>query len=167
MHRYLLTTVWVERWNTLQEKWSRQRRTSTMCWLIISTGLVAPARCRRRQPRPKLKRNLHSRQRWYSYILLLTSSSALFYGQSLRDPILKDDKPPTRGPVQTNPSTKPATIHFQQKKGALSGEGILEGDLCRGRADTLTTCDNAPNLKKGCPAFSRGKKRVSVCSHYV
>ena len=67
----------------------------------------------------------------------------------------KDDKPLYAGTVQMNPSAKPATIDFQQKKGALNGKvwkGIYAVD-----GDTLTTCDNAPNLKKGRPAAFEAK----------
>jgi uncharacterized protein (TIGR03067 family) len=67
----------------------------------------------------------------------------------------KDDKLLYAGKVQMNPSAKPATIDFQQKKGALNGKvwkGIYAVD-----GDTLTTCDNAPNLKKGRPAAFEAK----------
>jgi uncharacterized protein (TIGR03067 family) len=67
----------------------------------------------------------------------------------------KDDKSLYAGTVQINPSTKPATIDFQQKKAPLKGKvwkGIYAVD-----GDTLTTCDNAPNLKKGRPAAFEAK----------
>jgi uncharacterized protein (TIGR03067 family) len=67
----------------------------------------------------------------------------------------KDDKPLYAGTVQMNPGAKPATIDFQQNKGALSGKawkGIYAVD-----GDTLTTCDNAPNLKKRRPAAFEAK----------
>jgi uncharacterized protein (TIGR03067 family) len=53
-----------------------------------------------------------------------------------------------------NPNAKPATIDFQQKKGANGKvwKGIYAVD-----GDTLTTCDNAPNLKKGRPAALEAK----------
>ena len=54
-----------------------------------------------------------------------------------------------------NPKAKPATIDFQQKKGVLNRKawkGIYAVD-----GDTLTTCDNAPNLKKGRPAAFEAK----------
>jgi uncharacterized protein (TIGR03067 family) len=67
----------------------------------------------------------------------------------------KDDKPLYAGVVQINQSAKPATIDFQQKEGALNGKlwkaiYVVDGD-------TLTTCDNAPNLKKGRPAAFEAK----------
>jgi uncharacterized protein (TIGR03067 family) len=67
----------------------------------------------------------------------------------------KDDKPLYAGTVQMNPGAKPATIDFQQNKGALSGKawkGIYAVD-----GDTLTTCDNAADLKKRRPAVFEAK----------
>jgi uncharacterized protein (TIGR03067 family) len=67
----------------------------------------------------------------------------------------KDDKPLYTGIVQMNPNAKPATIDFQQKKGAVNGKewkGIYAVD-----GDTLTTCDNAPNVKKGRPTAFEAK----------
>ena len=55
-----------------------------------------------------------------------------------------------------NPSAKPATIDFQQKKGALNGK-VWKGIYAVDGGDTLTTCDNAPNLKKGRPAAFEAK----------
>ena len=67
----------------------------------------------------------------------------------------KDNKPLYAGVVQMNSSAKPATIDFQQKEGALNGKlwkaiYVVDGD-------TLTTCDNAPNPKKGRPAAFEAK----------
>jgi uncharacterized protein (TIGR03067 family) len=51
--------------------------------------------------------------------------------------------------------TKPVAIDFEQTKGDLKGKSwkgryALDGD-------TLTTCDNAPNLEKGRPAAFEAK----------
>jgi uncharacterized protein (TIGR03067 family) len=67
----------------------------------------------------------------------------------------KDDKPLYSGVVQINPSVKRATIDFQQKEGTLNGKlwkaiYVVDGD-------TLTTCDNAQNLKKGRPTAFEAK----------
>lgn len=62
----------------------------------------------------------------------------------------KDGKMLYAGTFKVDPSAKPAAIDFEHTEGELKGKtwkGIyaLEGD-------TLTTCDNAPNLEKGRPA---------------
>jgi uncharacterized protein (TIGR03067 family) len=60
------------------------------------------------------------------------------------------------GTIVLHPATKPAAIDFQHDEGNLKGrdwKGIyaLEGD-------TLTICDNAPDIERGRPAaFEAGK----------
>jgi uncharacterized protein (TIGR03067 family) len=62
----------------------------------------------------------------------------------------EDGKPLYAGTVRVDPNAKPAAIDFEHTEGTLKGktwQGIyaLAGD-------TLTVCDNAPNLAKGRPA---------------
>ncbi len=67
----------------------------------------------------------------------------------------KDGKPLYAGSVQVAPSAKPAAIDFEHTEGELKGKtwkGIYALD-----GDTLTTCDNAPNLDKGRPAAFEAK----------
>ena len=67
----------------------------------------------------------------------------------------KDGKPLYEGTFRVDPGTKPAAIDFEQTEGALKGKswkGIYALD-----GDTLTTCDNAPNLDKGRPAAFEAK----------
>jgi uncharacterized protein (TIGR03067 family) len=62
----------------------------------------------------------------------------------------KDGKPLYAGTVRLDPSAKPAAIDFEHTEGALKGKiwkGIYVVD-----SDTLTTCDNAPDLSKGRPS---------------
>lgn len=62
----------------------------------------------------------------------------------------KDGDPLFAGTVRTDPRAKPKTIDFEHKEGALNGKewtGIYARD-----GDTLTICDNAPNLEKSRPA---------------
>jgi uncharacterized protein (TIGR03067 family) len=67
----------------------------------------------------------------------------------------KDGKPLYAGSVRVDPSAKPAAIDFELTEGELKGKtwkGIYALD-----GDTLTTCDNAPNLDKGRPTAFRAK----------
>ena len=60
------------------------------------------------------------------------------------------------GTIRLHPATKPAAIDFEHNQGDLNGKdwkGIYALD-----GDTLTVCDNAPNLKKGRPAALEAKK---------
>lgn len=59
-------------------------------------------------------------------------------------------KPLYGGTFRADPRAKPAAIDFEHAEGALKGKawkGIYSLD-----GDTLTVCDNAPNLDKGRPA---------------
>ena len=67
----------------------------------------------------------------------------------------KDGKPLYEGTFRVDPRVKPAAIDFEHTKGALKGKawkGIYALD-----GDTLTTCDNGPNLDKGRPAAFEAK----------
>ena len=67
----------------------------------------------------------------------------------------RDGKPLYAGTARLDPSTKPAAIDFDHTEGALKGKswrGIYALD-----GDTLTTCDNAPDLDKGRPAAFEAK----------
>jgi uncharacterized protein (TIGR03067 family) len=61
----------------------------------------------------------------------------------------KDGKPLYAGIVRVNPSARPWAINFEHTEEALKGKTwkgiyVLDGD-------TLTICDNAPNLDEGRP----------------
>jgi uncharacterized protein (TIGR03067 family) len=67
----------------------------------------------------------------------------------------KDGKLLYAGTVRLDESAKPAAIDFEHTEGALKGKawkGIYALD-----GDTLTMCDNAPNLDKGRPAAFEAK----------
>jgi len=67
----------------------------------------------------------------------------------------KDGKALYEGTFKLLPNTKPAAIDFVHTKGDLKGKawkGIYALD-----GDTLTTCDNAPDLAKGRPAAFTAK----------
>ena len=142
------------------------RLTSAMCWLILGTGLV-PAFA---QPAEEAQKKLQGT--W-------TATKAERDGKAADDVVghrlsftgnrfqiqSKDGKPLYAGTVRVDPSAKPAAIDFEHTEGALKGKawkGIYALD-----GDTLTTCDNAPNLDKGRPAAFEAKTRVRVCPHHV
>jgi uncharacterized protein (TIGR03067 family) len=67
----------------------------------------------------------------------------------------KDGKPLYAGNIRVDPSAKPAAIDFEHTQGVLKGKtwkGIYALD-----GDTLTICDNAPNLDNGRPAAFEAK----------
>jgi uncharacterized protein (TIGR03067 family) len=149
------TKVRVKRCNTTAEV-IMQRRTSVMWWLIVSTGLVLACAL----PAEAAETTLQGT--WIATKAEQDGKAAddlvghrLSFMGNRFEIRSKDDKSIYAGTVQMNPSTKPATIDFQQNKGALKGKvwkGIYVVD-----GDTLTTCDNAPNLKKGRPAAFEAK----------
>jgi len=67
----------------------------------------------------------------------------------------RDGKPLYSGTVRVDPGAKPAAIDFEHTEGAQQGtawKGIYRLD-----GDTLTVCDNAPNLDKARPAAFEAK----------
>jgi uncharacterized protein (TIGR03067 family) len=67
----------------------------------------------------------------------------------------KDNKPLYAGTYRLNPSAKPAACDFEHTEGALKGnvwKAIYALD-----GDTLTTCDNAPDLDKARPTAFEAK----------
>jgi uncharacterized protein (TIGR03067 family) len=133
------------------------RLTWAMCWLIIGTALV-PAFA---QPAEEAHKKLQGP--W-------TATRAERDGQAADDVVghrlsftgnrfqiqSKDGKPLYTGAVRVDPRAKPAAIDFEHAEGALKGKawkGIYALD-----GDTLTICDNAPNLDKSRPAAFEAKR---------
>ena len=67
----------------------------------------------------------------------------------------KDGQPLYEGTFRVYPRTKPAAIDFAHTGGALKGKAWKGIYALHG--DTLTTCDNAPDLNKGRPAAFEAK----------
>jgi uncharacterized protein (TIGR03067 family) len=123
------------------------RLTSAMCWLILGTGLV-PAFA---QPAEEAKKKLQGT--W-------TATQAERDGKAADDVVghrlsftgdrfqiqSKDGEPLYAGTVRVDPRAKPAAITGKAWKGIYALDG-----------DTLTMCDNAPNLNKGRPAAFEAK----------
>ena len=127
------------------------RLTSAMCWLILGTGLVLAFA----QPAEDTQKKLHGS--W-------TATKAERDGNAADDVVghrlsftgnrfqiqSEDGKLLYAGTVRVDSSAKPAALDFEHTEGALKGkvwQGIYALD-----GDTLTVCDNAPNLDKGRPA---------------
>jgi uncharacterized protein (TIGR03067 family) len=127
-----------------------------MCWLILGTGLL-PAfaeRAEKAQQKPqgtwtatKAERDGKSADDVVGHRLSITGNR--FQIRS------RDGKPLYAGTVRLDPGAKPAAFDFEHTEGALKGKvwkGIYALD-----GDTLTTCDNAPNLGKVRPAAFEAK----------
>ena len=106
-----------------------QRRTSALCWLIISTGLVLACAL------PAKAAETTVQGTWIATKAEQDGKAAddlvghrLSFNSNRFEIRSKDDKLLYAGTVKINPSTKPATIDFQQKKGALSGK-VLRGSM--------------------------------------
>jgi uncharacterized protein (TIGR03067 family) len=128
-----------------------------MCWLIIATGLVLACALPAKAAETTLQGTWIATKAEQDGKAAddLVGHRLSFMGNrfEIRS---KDDTLLYAGKVQMNPSAKPATIDFQQKKGALNGK-VWKGIYAVDGGDTLTTCDNAPNLKKGRPAAFEAK----------
>ena len=130
--------------------------TWAMCWLMLGIGLV-PAFA---QPAEEARKTL--RGAW-------TATQAERDGKSADDVIghrlsftgsrfqiqSKDGKTLFAGTFRIHPAPKPAAIDFEHTEGTLKGKawkGIYRLD-----GDTLTVCDNAPNLDKPRPTTLEAK----------
>jgi uncharacterized protein (TIGR03067 family) len=130
------------------------RLTSAMCWLILGTGLVLaqPAEQAQKQLEgtwiaTKAERDGKAADDVVGHRLFLTGNR--FQIQS------KDGKPLYAGTVRVDPSAKPAAIDFEHTEGVVKGKawkGIYGLD-----GDTLTICDNAPNLDERRPTAFQAK----------
>jgi uncharacterized protein (TIGR03067 family) len=127
------------------------RLTSAMGWAILGTGLV-PASA---PPAEDAQKPLQGT--W-------TATQAERDGRAADDVVghrlsfagtrfqiqAEGGQPLYVGTVRVDPGATPAAIDFEHTEGALKGkawQGIYALD-----GDTLTICDNAPNLDKGRPA---------------
>ena len=132
------------------------RLTSAMCWLILGTGLVLAFAQSAEEAQKQLQgiwtatnaeRDGKAADDFVGHRLSFTGNR--FQIQS------KDSKPLYAGTVQVDPSAKPAAIDFEHTEGALKGRAWKEIYALDG--DTLTICDNAPNLNEGRPAAFEAK----------
>ena len=87
---------------------------------------------------------------------LIDLQSVIIYAEK---PLIqsKDGKALYAGTFRVNPSAKPAAIDFEHTEGVFKGKtwkGIYRLD-----ANTLTICDNAPELNKGRPTAFEAKSK--------
>jgi len=130
--------------------------TSAMCWLILGTGPVSAFAQPTEEANKKLQGTWTATQaerdgKMADDVLghRLSFTGNRFQIQS------KDGKLLYAGTVRLNPSAKPAAIDFEHTEGVVKGKawkGIYALD-----GDTLTMCDNAPNLDKARPAAFEAK----------
>jgi uncharacterized protein (TIGR03067 family) len=133
-----------------------QRFTLAMCWLIFGMGLVPAFAEAAEEAQKKLQGT------WSATKAERDGKGAddvvgnrLSFGGNRFQIRSKDGKPLYGGTFRVEPSAKPAAIDFEHREGALKGKawkGIYALD-----GDTLTICDNAPNLDKGRPAAFEAK----------
>jgi uncharacterized protein (TIGR03067 family) len=133
-----------------------RRMTRAMCGLILGTALVPafahpaegpPQKLQGAWTATKAERDGNAADDVVGHRLSFTGDRF-----RLRS---KDGKPLYEGTIKVDPSAKPAAIDFEHTGGALKGKawkGIYALD-----GDTLTTCDNAPDLDKGRPAAFEAK----------
>jgi uncharacterized protein (TIGR03067 family) len=67
----------------------------------------------------------------------------------------KDGTPLFAGTVRVDPKAKPAAIDFEHADGALAGKSWK--GIYRLAGDTLTVCDNAPDVEKERPTAFQAK----------
>jgi uncharacterized protein (TIGR03067 family) len=125
--------------------------TWAMCWLIFGMGIVFAFA----QPAEETQKKLQGT--WLATKAERDAKEAddvvghrLSFAGNRFQIRSKDGKPLYGGTFRVEPSTKPAAIDFEHTEGTLKGKawkGIYALD-----GETLTICDNAPNLDKGRPA---------------
>ena len=130
------------------------RLTSAMCCLIIGTGLVLAQPVEQAQKQlegtwiaTKAERDGKAADDVVGHRLSFTGNR--FQIQS------KDGNLLYAGTVRVDPSAKPAAIDFEHTEGVVKGKawkGIYRLD-----GDTLTICDNAPNLDERRPIAFEAK----------
>ena len=133
-----------------------RRMTWAMCWLILGTGLVPAFAQRAEEAQKKLQGT------WTATKAERDGKAAddvvghrLSFSGNRFQILSKDGKPLYAGTIRVEPSKKPAPIDFEHTEGVLKGKAwkgiyVLDGD-------TLTICDNAPNLDKSRPATLEAK----------
>ena len=131
--------------------------TSVMCGLVLAAWLV-PATAQRAEDAEKALQGTWTAtkaERDGTAAADVLGHSLSFAGKNFRIQS-KDGKLLYAGTFRLDPGTKPAAIDFEHAEGTLKGKawkGIYALD-----GDTLTICDNAPDMSKGRPAALEAKR---------
>jgi uncharacterized protein (TIGR03067 family) len=133
-----------------------RRMTWAMGWLILATGLVPAFAHRAEEAQKKLQGTWAATraERDGKAADDVVGHQLSFTGNRFQIRS-RDGKLLYEGTFGVDATTKPSAIDFEHTEGALKGKmwkGIYALD-----GDTLTTCDNAPNLDKGRPAAFEAK----------
>lgn len=136
---------------------------SAICGLVLGTGLI-PAFA---QPVGEARRQLEGA--W-------TATRAQRDGKAAADVVghrlsfagdrfqirSGEGRPLYAGTIRVEPNVRPAAIDFEHTEGALTGK-VWKG-IYVVNGDTLTICDNAPNLDRARPGrFEAGRGSGCVC----
>ena len=132
------------------------RLTSAMSWLILGTGLFFASAYSSEATQNELQGTWTATKAEQDGIAdnAVIGHRLSFIGNRFQIHS-KESKSLYSGTVRVDPSARPAAIDFEHTDGELKGKewkGIYALD-----GDTLTTCDNAPNLEKGRPAAFEAK----------
>ena len=134
-----------------------QRLTWATCWLMLGIGLVLtfaqqavadPAALQGEWTATKATRDGKAADDVLGHRLSISETNFKIQSSA--------GAPLYAGTIRLHPDTKPAAIDFEHNEGSLKGrdwKGIYTLD-----GDTLTICDNAPDMERGRPAAFEAKK---------
>jgi uncharacterized protein (TIGR03067 family) len=133
-----------------------RRMTWAVCWLFLGTGLVAAFAQQAEGAQKKLQGTwAATRAERDGKVADDVVGHRLSFTGNRFQIRSEDGKTLYEGTFRVDPRAKPVAIDFEHTGGAMKGKtwkGIYALDV-----DTLTTCDNGPNLDKGRPAAFEAK----------
>jgi len=129
-----------------------------ICWLVLGTWLLPAFAHPAEQAEKKLRGSWAATkaERDGKAVDDLVGNRLVFTGNRFQIQS-KDGKALYAGTFRVNPSAKPAAIDFEHTEGVFKGKtwkGIYRLD-----ANTLTICDNAPELNKARPTAFEAKSK--------
>ncbi len=129
-----------------------------ICWLVFGTWLLPAFAHPAEQAEKKLRGSWAATkaERDGKAVDDVVGNRLVFTGNRFQIQA-KDGKALYAGTFRVNPGAKPAAIDFEHTEGVFKGKtwkGIYRLD-----ANTLTICDNAPELNKGRPTAFEAKSK--------